>query len=45
MIQLKRNWKVRVIKMEKNQFKGDIGAKQKYEQLKNDLSWLQLLKI
>ena len=40
-----RNWKVRVIKMEKNQFKGDIGAKQKYERLKNDPSWLQLLKI
>jgi len=40
-----RNWKVRVVKMEKNQFKGDIGAKEKYEQLKNDSSWLQLLKI
>ncbi len=40
-----RNWKIRVIKMEKNQFKGDIGAKKEYEQLKNDSSWLQLLKI
>ena len=40
-----RNWKVRVIKMEQNQFKGDVGAKEKYEQLKNDSSWLQLLKI
>ncbi len=40
-----RNWKVRVVKMEQNQFKGDIGAKEKYEQLKNDSSWLQLLKI
>ncbi len=40
-----RNWKVRVIKMEKNQFKGDIGAKEKYEQLKDNSYWLQLLKI
>ena len=40
-----RKWKVRVVKMEQNQFKGDIGAKEKYEQLKNDSSWLQLLKI
>jgi len=40
-----QNWKVRVVKMEQNQFKGDIGAKEKYEQLKNDSSWLQLLKI
>ncbi len=40
-----RNWKVRVIKMEKSQFKGDIGAKEKYEQLKDNSSWLQLLKI
>jgi dTDP-glucose pyrophosphorylase len=40
-----RNWKVRIIKMEPNQFKGDIGAKEKYEQLINDSSWLQLLKI
>jgi len=40
-----RNWKVRVIKMDKNQFKVDIGAKEEYEQIKNDSSWLQLLKI
>ncbi|MBY8987741.1 MAG: nucleotidyltransferase family protein [Candidatus Lokiarchaeota archaeon] len=40
-----RNWIVRVFKMEPNQFKGDIGAKEKYEQLKNDSSWLQLLKF
>lgn len=40
-----RNWKVRIIKMKPNQFKGDIGAKEKYEQLINDSSWLQLLKI
>jgi NDP-sugar pyrophosphorylase family protein len=40
-----RKWKVRVIKMEKNQFKGDIGAKEKFERLKEDSSWLHLLKI
>jgi len=40
-----RKWKVRVVKMEQNQFKVDVGAKKKYEQLKNDSSWLQLLKI
>jgi NDP-sugar pyrophosphorylase family protein len=40
-----RKWKVRVIKMEKNQFKADIGAKEKYVQLKDDSSWLHLLKI
>lgn len=40
-----RNWKVRVIKMAKNQFKGDIGAKEKYEHLKDNEYWLQLLKI
>ena len=40
-----RNWKVRTIKMLPNQFKGDIGAKEKYERLINDSSWLQLLKI
>lgn len=39
------NWKVRVIKMEQNQFRGDIGAKHQYEQLKSDKSWLRLLKI
>lgn len=40
-----RSWKVRVVKMEQNQFKGDIGAKEEYEKLKNESSWLQLLKI
>ena len=40
-----RDWKIRVIKMDKNQFKADIGAKEEYEQIKNDSSWLQLLKI
>ena len=40
-----RNWIVRVVKMNQNQFRGDLGEKKKYEQLKNDSSWLQLLKI
>ena len=40
-----RNWKIRVVKMNENQFRGDLGEKKKYEQLKNDSSWLQLLKI
>ena len=40
-----RNWKVRVVKMEKNQFRGDFGDKEQYEQLKDELSWLQFLKI
>ena len=40
-----RDWKVRVVKMEKNQFRGDFGDKEKYEQLKDDSSWLQFLKI
>jgi len=31
--------------MDKNQLKVDIGAKEEYEQIKNDSSWLQLLKI
>jgi len=40
-----RNWKVRVVKMEKNQFRADFGDLEKYEQLKDDISWLQFLKI
>jgi NDP-sugar pyrophosphorylase family protein len=40
-----RNWKIKVIKMKREQFKADIGAKEKYEQLKEDSNWLQLLKI
>ena len=36
----KRNWKVRVIKMEKNQLRGDFGDIHIYEQLKNDSNWL-----
>jgi len=39
------NWKVGVVKMEKNQFRVDLGVKQIYEQLRDDSSWLQFLKI
>lgn len=35
-----RNWKVRVVKMEKNQFRGDFGDKSIYRQLKSDSNWL-----
>ncbi|MFX1257180.1 MAG: nucleotidyltransferase family protein [Promethearchaeota archaeon] len=40
-----KNWKVRVIKMEKNQFRGDFGEKKEYERLKEDNKWLKDLKI
>jgi NDP-sugar pyrophosphorylase family protein len=36
----KRNWKIRVIQMEKNQFRGDFGNKDIYENLKKDTAWL-----
>jgi len=39
----KRKWKVRIIKMEKNQFRGDFGNKNTYEQLKVNSSWLREL--
>ena len=38
-----RNWKVRVIKMEKEQFNGNFGDIDEYEQLKDDSAWLNLL--
>ncbi len=38
-----RNWKVRVIKMEKNQFRGDFGDKEVYENLIRDDKWLEEL--
>ncbi|UCD02353.1 MAG: nucleotidyltransferase family protein [Promethearchaeota archaeon] len=38
-----RKWKIRVIKMEKNQFRGDFGNKKTYEQLKVNSSWLREL--
>ena len=34
------NWKIRVLKMRKDQFRGDIGNKDVYEKLKNDNSWI-----
>ena len=40
-----QNWKVRVVEMEKNQFRVDLGVKQIYEQLRDDSSWLHFLKI
>ena len=39
------NWEVRVVEMGKNQFRVDLGVKQIYEQLRDDPSWLQFLKI
>jgi len=39
------NWKVRVVEMEKNQFRVDLGVKQIYEQLRDDPSWLHFLNI
>ena len=38
-----RNWKVRVIKMKKNQFRGDFGDIKVYEQLIKDSYWLKEL--
>ena len=38
-----RNWKVRVIKMAKDDFRGDFGDLEVYEQLKNNLEWLNKL--
>lgn len=38
-----RKWKIRVIKMEKGQFRGDFGDIKVYEQLKKDLYWLKEL--
>ncbi|NHJ20415.1 MAG: nucleotidyltransferase family protein [Candidatus Lokiarchaeota archaeon] len=40
-----RHWQVRVLKMDKILFRADIGAKEKYEQLRDDPTWLRLLKI
>jgi dTDP-glucose pyrophosphorylase len=40
-----RNWKVRVVKMERDRFRGDFGDKEEYERLKDDSSWLKFLKI
>lgn len=37
----KRNWNVRVIKMEKNEFRADFGDINVYERLKEDKDWLK----
>ena len=39
----KQNWKVRVIKMARNQFRGDFGDIKVYERLVKDSSWLKEL--
>jgi len=38
-----RGWKVRVVKMEKNQFRGDFGNLKEYEHLNSEKSWLKEL--
>ncbi|MFX1379194.1 MAG: sugar phosphate nucleotidyltransferase [Promethearchaeota archaeon] len=35
-----KNWKIRVIRMDKNQFRGDFGDKITYEKLKENSDWL-----
>jgi NDP-sugar pyrophosphorylase family protein len=39
-----RNWKVRIFKMEKDQFRGDLGDRKIYEKLKENHSWLEFFK-
>lgn len=39
----KRKWKVRVIKMKRNQFRGDFGDKEIYEKFNKKSSWLREL--
>ena len=38
-----KKWKIRVMKMEKGQFRGDFGAKEVYELLAKDPTWLEEL--
>ncbi|MFW9818732.1 MAG: nucleotidyltransferase family protein [Candidatus Thorarchaeota archaeon] len=38
-----KKWKVRVIKMKKNQFRGDFGDKKTYEHLREKTNWLSEL--
>ncbi len=37
------NWQVRVVKMKKDDFRGDFGDLEEYERLKSDYSWLKRL--
>jgi len=39
-----RNWKVRVLKMDEGDFRGDFGDIKEYENLKEDKKWLEGLK-
>jgi dTDP-glucose pyrophosphorylase len=39
-----KNWKVRVFKMNKTQFRGDFGDIKEYESLKGDKNWITELK-
>ena len=39
-----RNWKVRVYKIDRNQFRGDFGDVDEYERLKEESEWLNSLK-
>ena len=38
-----REWNIRIIKMEKNQFRGDFGNKKIFERLRDDPNWLKEL--
>ena len=38
-----RDWKIRIVRLEKNEFFGDCGDIREYEKLKSDPSWLNLL--
>jgi len=40
-----KKWKVRILRMDDTQFRGDIGNKVEYEQLKDDKTWLEFLKF
>jgi NDP-sugar pyrophosphorylase family protein len=38
-----RNWKIRIVSVDKNDFFGDCGDRNEYEKLKSDVHWLNLL--
>ena len=38
-----KHWKLRVVKIEKDQFYGDFGDVKKYEKLVKNTDWLNLL--
>ena len=38
------NWKIRVLKMRTDQFRGDLGNLDVYEKLKADRNWIRNLK-